>query len=91
MGADIGVLFDIGVVVVVVSDTGLNISTGTDSSSISGLLIEIGTAISCEGDSEEGIGRYNDHGGSGWELSNEFDEGNGRDTGVPMGMEGNDK
>lgn len=29
--------------------------------------------------------------GSGWELSYEFDEGNGRDTGGAMGIGGNDK
>jgi hypothetical protein len=29
--------------------------------------------------------------GKGWELSNEFVEGNGRDIGVAMGIGGNDK
>lgn len=56
IGSDTGILFDNGVVVVVVCVTELNTSTGMDSGFIFGTLIEIGIVICC-GDFVEGIER----------------------------------
>jgi hypothetical protein len=50
-GADIGILFDTGANVVVVSGTGLNTSSGTNVGFMSGTLIVVGIVICCRLDS----------------------------------------